>query len=725
MKKILVPSIIVSAFLVGCGGGSSGSSKNLKEIKDIDAYIVNAKVCDGRGICAITDEKGVARADFDLNTSLTSIGGFIDSNLNGIKDADELEAPFLKAPSGASVITPLTTLIANGADINKVAKLFNITPNDILHKDPIESNDANLIKAINAIYPVIKENKITYLAKLINETISSTGKVKSDLPDFDTTSYVNPYSMIKNILSKDEDKNFIEKLQNISSSNTTTLITEIENLKIHPIINKPTQNNHTTQPNLKNSTSNANNSSASANINVNANSTNVNNTNSHTNSNTNSNNSNNNSTTNHQTITSNTTDLPTFKETQTKKIPLNESNTDLPQMNSNNIKLIPTNNEYNPSHTPLPKMYFVKLNSLNEFVEVKKESDKKYEFKKPKLINVANQTFDPNTLFNIDASYIFNDLNLTPDGTLFGTILIKLKDLNSSKEANFTVKNVVYAVNNSKLNRSNLTDVDIYLNNSIKQNNYNAGIYNQYNIDLSQVMGGYDKKDFNITNHEYSFEIDYNISNTIATLLGKYKVVKGVVPTINLTPLYQNSFIVPKNSDINLTIGTTNVANANCKVDGISLTCKVDNAKNILLQGKTPNSEEIDVVTITLDNNGFSSSKSFYLEVLKPANNQIVYNWNLNSGYEGYHIEMNLTGNLANNTIDVNTSANPTIGAPEANVTVYLFNNESDNNNYIRFTFDANEYKSNDYFIIKRGDNKKVIFRVGDVDISNNSFYFK
>jgi len=259
MKKALIPSIVLSAFLVGCGGGSSSNSNSkLKEVTDIDAYIVGAKICDGKGICAITDEKGVARADFDLNTSLTSIGGFIDANLNGIQDADELEAPPLKAPARATVITPLTTLVANGADINKLAKLFNTTPNDILHKDPIKSNDISLIKAINAVYPVIKEHKISYLAKLINETISTTGEIKSDLPSFNETSYINPYNMIKNILSKDEDRKFIENLESLSSTNPTLLVTEIENLKIHPVINKPMQNNHTTQPNLTNPTPNTN-----------------------------------------------------------------------------------------------------------------------------------------------------------------------------------------------------------------------------------------------------------------------------------------------------------------------------------------------------------------------------------------------------------------------------------------------------------------------------------
>jgi hypothetical protein len=93
--------------------------------------------------------------------------------------------------------------------------------------------------------------------------------------------------------------------------------------------------------------------------------------------------------------------------------------------------------------------------------------------------------------------------------------------------------------------------------------------------------------------------------------------------------------------------------------------------------------------------------------------------------YSGYHIEMNLTGSLDNNVVEVNTSADLVTGDPENNVTVYLLNSKDDADNFIRFIFDANVYKSNDVFVIKRGDGKEVKFRVGDVDVSNNSFYFK
>ena len=55
MKKLIIPSIIASFLLVGCGGGGgggTGSSSSLKEVKDIDAYIADAKICEGKGNCA-------------------------------------------------------------------------------------------------------------------------------------------------------------------------------------------------------------------------------------------------------------------------------------------------------------------------------------------------------------------------------------------------------------------------------------------------------------------------------------------------------------------------------------------------------------------------------------------------------------------------------------------------------------------------------------------------
>ena len=720
MKKIILSSVAVGFLFIGCGGGGSSSGTphtSLKEVKDIDANIVNAKVCDKKGICAITDENGIARADFDLNTTLTSVGGFIDANYNGIKDKNELDAPFLLAPPGAKIISPLTALVAKGADINKLSEILGVTPEEILSEDPFETNNIKLVKAFNVVYPVIKENKIDELVKRINQyNPYSKG---TDLPSFGESSVnVNIYNLSKSILSNSNDIAYINTVEQSNYTNAKQLseVLELKKQKINQIslVNNISKEKNNISVEEKNNTSTTN---IEADTNVSNNIPKPSNTNTA---------SSKPSSASTNVAPSGKTDLPDFDSDNTpKSTSLKPVNTDLPQFNSNNVKPIPTNNEYNPTYTPLPKRYYVKLNELNQFVELKKDNDKKFEFLNEKYFNVANKDFNATQLFDINASYVFDDLNFTPDGNLNGTALITLKDLNDSSEANFTIQNIKFIVNNQKVIKTDFSNakVDINTTSGNYQKYINAGKFDEYDINFSKVMVDYNESEFNQTNHNYSFNIDYNVSGNILNISGKYGVIKAVAPYIALK---QTSYLVAKNSDINLSVGTSNIANVNCSVDLSPLHCYVDNAKNIYLYGKTPDEQAIKVVTLTLNNQGYKDSKSFYLEILKPADKQIVRNWDLSSGnYTGYHIQMNLTGNLANNIIDVNTSATPTSGSPDNNVTVYLFNSKTDTNNYIRFVFDANVYNSNDWFIIKRGDDKEVRFRVGDIDISNNTYYFK
>ena len=721
MKKFFFPSIIVSILLVGCGGSGGNSNNNvatnsssLREVKDVDAYIVNAKVCDSKGICAITNKNGIAKANFDLNSPLTSVGGFIDANGNGIKDPGELDAPSLLTPVGANIISPLTTLVAKGANLNKLSDILGVTPDEVLNEDPFETNNIKLVKAFNVVYTVIKENKIKELVKEIN--LYNPNASVSDLPNFGNDQVnVNIYNLAKNVLSQPEDIAFVEKVEAANDVDAKKLSEELEKLKenINTAMLQTEKNNieiNQTQNSKTEINNNPINSSKSNIVNVNPSTSNVSSSSTSATS---------------YTVPTGKTDLPDFNANyQPTTVSLNSSKTDLPTFNQN-VKLIPTNNSYNPSYTALPKRYYIKLNSFDEFVELKKINNKSYQFLNEKYFNVINKDFNDTKLFDINASYAFNDLNFTPDGNLNGTVFINLKDLNDSSEVNFTIKNVKFIVVNQKLIKTDMSNISVDVNSTCGNfnKNINAGTFDEFDINLSKVMVDYNESEFNQTNHDYSFNIDYNVSGTVLNLSGKYGIIKATVPIIKLDNI---SFLVPKNSDINLSIGKTNVANASCNVDFSSLYCYVDNSKNIYLYGHTPDEEAIKVLTLTLNNQGYKNSKSFYLEILKPADKVIVQNWNLSyANYSGYHIAMDLTGKLDNNIIDVNTSATPIVGSPENNVTVYLFNSSTDINDYIKFTFDANVYKSNDWFIIRRGDGKEIKFRVGDVDISNNTFYFK
>ena len=410
MRRIFLSSVTVGFLLVGCGGGGSSTHTSLKEIKDIDANIVNAKVCDGRGICAITDTEGIARGDFDLNTTLTSIGGFIDANGNGVKDSNELNAPMLLASAGAKIITPLTALVAKGADINKLSEILGVTPKEILSEDPFETNNIKLVKAFNAVYPVIKENKTDELVKKINLYNPNSGG--TDLPDFGNNVNVNIYYLAESVVTNPNDKAYINTVENTNSSDSKSLSEILEEKKkninqiLTPINNHLNQEVNTTNAN-KNFENKNNISQSDINNSL----------------------SNNNKTTNYHSSAvvapSGKTDLPDFASDNTpKSTPIKPVNSDLPQFNSNNVKFIPTNNTYNPTYTPLPKRYYIKLNEFNDFVELKKVNNKKYQFLDEKYFNIASSDFNDTTLFDINASYVYNDLNFTPDGNLNGTVLI-------------------------------------------------------------------------------------------------------------------------------------------------------------------------------------------------------------------------------------------------------------------------------------------------------------
>ena len=136
-KKITfsIAAIALAGMISGCGGGSSssGSSNNAntnnaastKSVKVVDGYVIGANVCDENGVCASTEKDGIAKAAY-TDTTLIATGGYIDINANNEIDDNDIKLPdtfTLKTPAGKSVISPLTALIANGADANKLAEV--------------------------------------------------------------------------------------------------------------------------------------------------------------------------------------------------------------------------------------------------------------------------------------------------------------------------------------------------------------------------------------------------------------------------------------------------------------------------------------------------------------------------------------------------------------------------------------------------------------------------
>jgi len=214
MKKKIKYSVIaltIAGIITGCGssGGSSGnsaqssqsSSNTTKSVKVADGYIIGAQVCDTDGDCATTNLKGVATANF-ANTVLTSKGGYIDVNNNAQFDQNidiELPSTFtLKTPAGENIITPLTDLIANGANPEKLAQILNVNVSD-LYTDPIATNNVGLEKAIQIVYALKVSGKESSFIDEINEyntSINNSSNVTNTQSSSTSTSELPSFRIV-------------------------------------------------------------------------------------------------------------------------------------------------------------------------------------------------------------------------------------------------------------------------------------------------------------------------------------------------------------------------------------------------------------------------------------------------------------------------------------------------------------------------------------------------
>ena len=246
MKKkisLSIATIALAGLITGCGSSSSSSSsnsnnnttsnnqtpttQNQKSVKAVDGYIIGANVCDTKGVCSATDTNGTATAKF-ANTALTATGGYIDVNGNNKIDDNDIKLPdtfTLRTPAGESVISPITDLIANGADPKKLAEVLGVNEAD-LYKDPIATNNVDLAKAIQIVYALKTENKESVLVEKINkfEPVTNT------LPNINS------------------DSEYITQEKNNTTSNTGAL----PNLnKVTALPNLNTDSNYTTTTNSK------------------------------------------------------------------------------------------------------------------------------------------------------------------------------------------------------------------------------------------------------------------------------------------------------------------------------------------------------------------------------------------------------------------------------------------------------------------------------------------
>ena len=168
-KLQIIPAAVAAALLAACGGGGgtdSGPNGTPTSGKAVDGYLSFAKVvCDSNDNrvadtgepVTYTDVKG----NFVFNTGcshgvLASGGISADTGLAFVGQ--------LRAPAGATVVTPLTTLIASGMTQAEVNKALNLPADtNLLTTDPAATNstgeliNANLMKKTVAVQQMLQK----------------------------------------------------------------------------------------------------------------------------------------------------------------------------------------------------------------------------------------------------------------------------------------------------------------------------------------------------------------------------------------------------------------------------------------------------------------------------------------------------------------------------------------------------------------------------------------
>ena len=141
-KLRLIPAAAAACVIAACGGGDAGAPPGLQ----IPATPTSGVAVDGylRDATALCDSNGNGQADAGEATTTTGItGGYTFANgcnavvvVSGGTNIDT-GAPFkgvLKAPAGASVASPLTTLVVAGMSPAKVLSTLGLPANtDLLN----------------------------------------------------------------------------------------------------------------------------------------------------------------------------------------------------------------------------------------------------------------------------------------------------------------------------------------------------------------------------------------------------------------------------------------------------------------------------------------------------------------------------------------------------------------------------------------------------------------
>lgn len=171
-KLRLIPAATAAVLLVACGGGSNSApppSYTPTSGVAVDGYLKFAKVvCDtnGNGLgdagepVAYTLGGPADSGKFTFAQGCASHGLIVSGGTSA--DTGLMFVGLMKAPAGATVISPLTTLMVAGMTQAQVIATLGLSAStDLLHTDPVAQADKTLLKKTLAVQQLLQ--KITEL----------------------------------------------------------------------------------------------------------------------------------------------------------------------------------------------------------------------------------------------------------------------------------------------------------------------------------------------------------------------------------------------------------------------------------------------------------------------------------------------------------------------------------------------------------------------------------